>query len=73
MDELDKQILMEIEGQSIQASLSLADHFGISERTMRRRITNLLNTKMAKTVVVPNFLLLGFRYWSQVILSLLAK
>lgn len=66
MDELDKKILWELEAKGFQKSNTMARLFGVSERTIRRRISNIIANKVVKVIATPNFVSLGFRAWARI-------
>lgn len=66
MDTLDEKIITDLVAKGFQESTIMANLYGLSERTIRRRIKNIIDSKFAKVVVAPNFVLLGFRAWARI-------
>jgi len=66
MDELDKKILAELEHQGFQKSATLAPILGVGERTIRRRINNMISNRVIKIIAVANPVLCGFRAWTKI-------
>ena len=66
MDELDQKILSEFELLGFQKSAILADIVGVGERTIRRRINNMIGSRAIKIIAVPNPVLFGFRAWTKI-------
>ncbi|MFC1911955.1 Lrp/AsnC family transcriptional regulator [Chloroflexota bacterium] len=66
MDELDQKILSEFEHLGFQKSATLAHLLGLGERTVRRRINNMINDKAIKVIAVPNPVLFGYKAWAKI-------
>lgn len=66
MDSLDERIITDLVAKGFQDSATMANLYGLSERTIRRRIKNIVDSEFVKVVVTPNFLLLGFRAWARI-------
>jgi len=66
MDELDHKIITHCEYKGFQKSTELADFFGVGDRTIRRRISNIISNNFVKVIAVPNFILLGSRAWARI-------
>lgn len=66
MDELDRKLLSELQSLGFQESPSLASRFGIGERTIRQRISNMKNKGFIKIIAVPNPVLSGYRAWAKI-------
>jgi len=66
MDELDQKILSELEHQGFHKSATLAHILGVGERTIRRRINNMISNRVVKIIAVPNPVLCGFRAWTKI-------
>lgn len=66
MDELDQRIITYFEDNGFHKSTALAPAFGVRERTMRRRITNLIKNNLVKIIAVPNIGSLGFKAWARI-------
>lgn len=66
MDELDHKIITHCEYTGFQKSTELADIFGVGDRTIRRRISNIISNNIVKIIAVPNFILLGHRAWARI-------
>ena len=66
MDQLDENLILQLENKdSIDYSI-LAGDFGVSERTVRRRIRNLIHFNHIRPIVIPNLVKLGFRAWARI-------
>jgi len=65
MDGLDEKMITDLVAKGFQDSATMADLYGLSERTIRRRIKNIIDSEFVKVVVAPNFVLLGFRAWAR--------
>jgi DNA-binding Lrp family transcriptional regulator len=66
MDTLDQEIIMNFEANGLLKSTDLANSYRVSERTIRRRINKIIDKKLVKLVVVPNFISLGCRAWARI-------
>ncbi len=66
MDEIDRQLIMDLETKGFQKSSALAHLYGLSERTIRRRVNTLISSELIKVIVAPNFVLLGFEAWGRI-------
>ncbi len=66
MDEIDRQIIMDLEIKGFQNKPALGHLYGLSERTIHRRISNLIGKNIVKMVVTQNFVLLGYQAWARV-------
>jgi len=66
VDELDRKLLNELERQGFQSTTTLAHRFDVGERTIRRRIGNMLSKDIIRIVALPNFPLLGYRAWAKI-------
>ncbi len=66
MDELDQKILSELEHQGFRRSATLAHILGVGERTIRRRINNMISNRVIKIIAIPNPVLCGFRAWTKI-------
>ena len=66
MDELDQKLLNELERRGFQSTTTLAHCFDVGERTIRRRIGNMLSKDIIRIVALPNFPLLGYRAWAKI-------
>jgi DNA-binding Lrp family transcriptional regulator len=66
MDRLDQEIMMTLEKHGLIGNDKLAHIHGVNERTIRRRISNLLDNNLVKMVVVPNIVLLGYKAWARI-------
>ena len=69
MDTLDQKLLNELQSQGFQKSPILASRLGIGERTIRRRISAMINKGLIKVVAVPNPVLLGYKGWAKIGIS----
>lgn len=66
MDELDQKLLNELERRGFQSTTTLAHCFDVGERTIRRRIGNMLSEDIIRVVALPNYPLLGYRAWAKI-------
>ena len=66
MDELDQQILSEFERSGFQKSATLAHLLGLGERTVHRRINNMISDRAIKIIAVPNPVLFGYKAWAKI-------
>jgi len=66
IDELDRLLLNELDQGWSQRAATLAHHLNVGERTIRRRIGNMLRDDIIKVVALPNFPLLGYRAWAKI-------
>lgn len=66
MDELDQKLLNELERRGFQSTTTLAHCFDVGERTIRRRIDNMLSEDIIRIIALPNFPLLGYRAWAKI-------
>jgi len=66
MEELDEKILSELLHQGFQKSAALSHVIGIGERTVRRRINNMIRSNVIKVIAVPNPILFGFGAWAKI-------
>ena len=66
LDELDRELLHELERTGNLKAATLAHRFNVRERTIRRRIGNMLREDIIRVVALPNFPLLGYRAWTKI-------
>ena len=66
IDELDRRLLNELDKGWSQRAATLAHRLNVGERTIRRRISNMLRDDIIKVVALPNFPLLGYRAWAKI-------
>ena len=66
MDQLDGNLILQLENKGTLSYSILASDFGVSERTVRRRIRNLINFSHIRPIVMPNLVKLGFRAWARI-------
>ena len=52
MDNLDRKIISDLGSLGFQKSSAIANHLGIGERTVRRRIDSMLNNNIIKIIAV---------------------
>jgi len=64
LDELDRELLHELERTGNLKAATLVRGLNVGERTIRRRINNMLRDDIIKIVALPNLLLLGHRAWA---------
>jgi len=60
MDKLDARLMSELAKDPRQSNIELARELGVSEKTVRRRITNLVEQRIISWAVVPDFKKLGY-------------
>jgi len=66
MDEVDQRILSELQNRGFQKSTALASVLSIGERTIRRRLSNMISEGMIKIIAVPNPVSFGYRAWAKI-------
>ena len=66
MDQLDGNIILQLENKGDINYSILANDFRVSERTVRRRIRNLINCSHIRPIIIPNLVKLGFRAWARI-------
>ena len=66
IDELDRRLLNELEKGWSQRAATLAHRLNVGERTIRRRIGNMLRDDIIKVVALPNYPLLGYGAWAKI-------
>ena len=66
MDQLDGNLILQLENKGTLNYSILANDLGVSERTVRRRIRNLINFSHIRPIVMPNLVKLGFRAWARI-------
>jgi len=66
VDQLDKKLLAELQNKGFQKATSLAHVLDVSERTIRRRISEMKSKGVIKIVALPNPVLFGYRAWAKV-------
>lgn len=66
MDEFDKRLITHLETHGFQKNSTLAHLFGVAERTMHRRVNNIIRDNLIKVIAVPNFMLFGNRGWARI-------
>ncbi len=66
MDELDQKILGELEHQGFRRSAALAPILGVGERTIDRRISNMISNRVIKVIAVLNPVLSGYGAWAKI-------
>jgi len=66
MDQLDGNLILQLENKGTLNYSILANDLGVSERTIRRRIRNLINFNHIRPIVIPNLVKLGFRAWARI-------
>lgn len=62
MDELDKEIIMQLQNAGRLSYVALAKSLQVSERTARNRVKNLLSNGIIKITAVPNLGGLGYNF-----------
>lgn len=66
MDDLDHEIIEDLIEKGYRKSIALADIFNVGERTIRRRVNNMLQNGIIKVIAIPNPVALGFKGWSRI-------
>jgi len=66
MDQLDGNLILQLENKGTLNYSILANDLGVSERTVRRRIRNLINFRQIRPIVMPNLVKLGFQAWARI-------
>ena len=66
MDQFDGNLILQLENEGTLNYSTLAADFGVSERTVRRRIRNLINFRHIRPIVMPNLVKLEFRAWARI-------
>jgi len=66
MDKLDENLILQLENKGTLNYAILANDFGVSERTIRRRIRDLISFNHIRPIVIPNLVKLGFRAWARI-------
>jgi len=62
LDELDRRLISKLQSDGRQSNIKLASDLGISERTVRNRLNNLLKKGVIKITAMPNLELLGYDF-----------
>jgi len=65
ISDFDKRIVADLEANGLVPYSSLAERYGVSERTIYRRIKRLQSQDLIRFIVTPNFLLLGYKIWAR--------
>ncbi len=64
IDELDRELIIELQQDGRRSYVDLAEHLHISEATARSRVKRLLSRGLLKVTAVPNLPLLGYQFVS---------
>ena len=62
LDELDQKLVTHLQKSGRMSNVTLAKELGVSERTVRNRIKNLLDKGMVKISAVPDLEALGYNF-----------
>jgi len=62
VDDLDRKIIEELQGNGREACIDLARKLGVVEGTIRKRIKHLMARDIIKIVAVPNVRKLGYGF-----------
>lgn len=62
MDEIDKQLIVQLQQEGRLGYATLAASLGISERTVRKRILSLLEQGRIRIAAIPDFAALAYRF-----------
>lgn len=66
MDEPTLELILDLLNYGLQSRALLAKKYGISERTMRRRIEDMISNGYIRPVVAPNLMRLGYKAWARI-------
>ena len=64
VDELDRELIIELQEDGRRSYVELAERLHISEATARSRVKRLLSRGLLKVTAVPNLQLLGYQFVS---------
>lgn len=64
VDELDRQIIVELQQDGRETFTSIAKKLGVTEGSVRRRVKQLINNKMIRIAAEPNLSRMGFEFMS---------
>lgn len=64
IDELDLKLMRELQEDGRARHVNLAKKLGVVEGTVRKRIKNLVENNIIKTIAVPNLHKLGYNFMS---------
>jgi Lrp/AsnC family transcriptional regulator, regulator for asnA, asnC and gidA len=62
LDKLDRDLILQLQKDGRQNNTKLASELGVSERTVRNRLSNLLEKNVIKITTIPNLENLGFNF-----------
>jgi DNA-binding Lrp family transcriptional regulator len=62
LDKLDRKLVVELQKEGRESFVTLAKALGVSERTVRNRLTSLLERNIVKITAVPNLEALGYKF-----------
>ncbi|MDD5038922.1 MAG: Lrp/AsnC family transcriptional regulator [Dehalococcoidales bacterium] len=71
MDETTRRMIVDLINYGIQDRVTLARIYGVTERTVRRRIDNMTRSGIVKLVVSPNPVALGYKTWARIFIKVL--
>ena len=60
MDELDHRLIKELLGNAERSNAELSVKFGVSEKTVRRRMSHLIDNGVITRAIIPNPIKLGY-------------
>jgi len=70
MDAIDQKIILQLQKSGRQNYVKLARELGVSERTVRNRVKELLDDGIMSITAVPNLDMLGYTFMSIVALQI---
>lgn len=62
LDQLDRELILQLQNNGRQRNIKLASELGVSERTIRNRLSNLLKKGAIKITAIPNLEFLGYSF-----------
>lgn len=66
MDTLDMELISWMEQHGFQDMRTLSESFSVNERTIRRRVHNMLTRDIIRIIAIPDFVSLGYKAWAKV-------
>ena len=70
MDAIDQKIILQLQKSGRQNYVKLAKELGVSERTVRNRVKELLDDGIMSITAVPNLDMLGYTFMSIVAMQI---
>ena len=65
-DEQTREMILDLENYGFNNYADLTSKHQVSERTIRRRVHNMVQANIIKFVVAPNIVLLGYKAWARI-------